>query len=131
MHELEEEETADQTYMGREEQVGIQITKSDFDFELLYAGIHDSLLSKKAFTKKVKEAIHNLAFIYGIDPIQMKNIVISAINQQDEIDIEELRIAARDWYQFQHNDLLPMLVIGNSRKRIIHQLMRQNHKRKN
>jgi replication initiation and membrane attachment protein len=110
MHELDEEDTIDQTYIGKEEQTGIQITKDDFDFELLYAGIHDSLLSKKAFSKKVKEAILNLSFIYGIDPIQMKNIVISAINHQDEIDVEELRIAARDWYQFQHNDLLPMLV---------------------
>ncbi|HWJ80244.1 MAG TPA: replication initiation and membrane attachment family protein [Niallia sp.] len=106
----EEESSSDQVYIGRQEQTSIQIKDDSFDFELLYAGIHESLVSKKAFTKKVREAIQNLAFIYGIDAIKMKNIVISAINQHDEIDIEELRIAARDWYQFQYNNLLPMLV---------------------
>ncbi|MFT8320381.1 MAG: DnaD domain protein [Bacillus sp. (in: firmicutes)] len=111
-YELEKEDKLEEeaVYLGRQEQNSIQIQNESFDFDLLFAGIHDSLISKKAFTKKVLEAIQNLAFLYGIDAIQMKNIVISAINQKDEIDIEELRIAARDWYQFQHNDLLPMLV---------------------
>ncbi|KAB7668022.1 replication initiation and membrane attachment family protein [Bacillus sp. B1-b2] len=109
-YELEDLEEESEKWISRKEQSGIQIQDDSFDFELLYVGIHESLLSQKAFTKKVKDAIQNLAFIYGIDPIQMKNIVISAINEQDEIDIEELRIAARDWYQFQHNNLLPKLV---------------------
>ncbi|MGP7816728.1 replication initiation and membrane attachment family protein [Niallia sp. 01092] len=111
-YELEKEDKLEEesVYMGRQEQNGIQIQNSSFDFDLLFAGLHDSLISKKAFTKKVLDAIQNLAFLYGIDAIQMKNIVISAINQSDDIDIEELRISARDWYQFQHNDLLPMLV---------------------
>ncbi|GKU81534.1 replication initiation and membrane attachment family protein [Niallia sp. NCCP-28] len=105
--EIDEENTK---FIGRNGQTSIQIQDNSFDFELLYAGLHDSLLSKKAFTQKAKDAIKNLSFLYGIDAIQMKNIVIAAINHTDEIDIEELRIAARDWYQFQHNDLLPSLV---------------------
>ncbi|PKG25010.1 replication initiation and membrane attachment family protein [Niallia nealsonii] len=111
-YEMEQEETdeGNAKFIGRNGQTSIQIQDNSFDFDLLYAGLHDSLLSKKAFTKKVKDAIQNLSFLYGIDAIQMKNIVIAAINHLDEIDIEELRIAARDWYQFQHNDLLPSLV---------------------
>ena len=37
----------------------------------------------------------------------MKNIVISAITEDNEINIEELRKSARDWYQFEHYDKLP------------------------
>ncbi|ALC89708.1 Replication initiation and membrane attachment protein [Bacillus sp. FJAT-18017] len=99
-----------QTFMGRNEPNPIQIPKETFDFNLLISGLSDSLLPKKALNEKVKDAISNLAFLYSIDVMQMKNIVLSALNENDEIDLEELRKAARDWYQFVHYDKLPALV---------------------
>lgn len=96
-------------FIGRTEASPIQLVADTFDFELLEAGLKDSLVPKKALTKKVKEAISNLAFLYKIDSIQMKNILLSAIDEENEIDIEELRKAARDWYQFLHQDQLPAL----------------------
>ncbi|MBN8200802.1 replication initiation and membrane attachment family protein [Bacillus sp. NTK034] len=103
-------ESETEVYIGRQEQEGIQIGNEDFNFELLQAGLNESLVPKKAITVKVKESISNLAFLYGIDPIQMKNIVISAVNEDDEINIDELRKSARDWYQFQNQDQLPSLI---------------------
>lgn len=100
----------DKTYIGRKEQMPVQIDISTFDFNLLLAGLNDSLVPKKALTKKVKEAISNLAFLYKIDAIQMKNIIFSTVNEEGDIDIEELRKAARDWYQFEHQDQLPSLI---------------------
>ncbi|KON86791.1 Replication initiation and membrane attachment protein [Sporosarcina globispora] len=97
-------------YIGRNEQDGIQVSNEAFNFELLQAGLNESLVPKKALTVKVRESISNLAFLYGIDPIQMKNIVISAVNEDNEINIEELRKSARDWYQFQNHDQLPSLI---------------------
>ncbi|WP_066292571.1 replication initiation and membrane attachment family protein [Bacillus sp. FJAT-29937] len=98
------------SFIGRDEQDRIQIIPDTFNFKLLQAGLNESLIPKEAFTKKVKNAVSNLAFLYGIDAIQMKNIVISAITEDNEINIEELRKSARDWYQFQHHDQLPSLV---------------------
>ncbi len=103
-------ETDEAGYIGRREQEGIQIGSEGFNFELLQAGLNESLVPKKALTVKVKESISNLAFLYGIDPIQMKNIVISAVNEDNEINIDELRKSARDWYQFQNQDMLPSLI---------------------
>ncbi|XJZ26437.1 replication initiation and membrane attachment family protein [Bacillota bacterium Lsc_1132] len=97
-------------FIGRSEPSPIHLGAETFDFELLAAGLNDSLIPKKALTNKVKEAISNLAFLYKIDPIQMKNILLSAIDEENEIDIDELRKAARDWYQFLHEDKLPSLV---------------------
>lgn len=105
---LTEAET--QTFIGRKESNKIQINTAEFNFDLLVGGIQDSLIPKKAFTTKVKEAISNLAFLYGIDAIKMKNIVLSAVTDDSEIDIEELRKAARDWYQFEYQDQLPALL---------------------
>lgn len=107
-HELQAPEGKD--FIGRNEQDPIQISQHTFDFNLLESGLNESLIPKAAFTNRVKNAISNLAFLYGIDAIQMKNIVISAITEENEINIEELRKSARDWYQFQHQDQLPSLV---------------------
>lgn len=98
-----------QNFIGRNDSSPIQLDADTFDFELLTAGLNESLVPKKAITNRVKEAISNLAFLYKIDPIQMKNILLSAINVENEIDIEELRKAARDWYQFLNQDQLPSL----------------------
>lgn len=100
----------DAVLIGKKEQKSIKVENGSFDFDLLFAGLNESFLSKKAITNKVREAIQTLSFLYGINPIDMKNIVMSAINPNEEIDLEELRIAARDWYQFQHGGKLPLLV---------------------
>lgn len=100
----------DQQFIGRQEQILIQIENRDFDFEMLMAGLNDSLVPKKALTKKVRDVISNLAFLYNIDPIEMKKFVLGAINENDEIDIDELRKGARDWYQFVNYDQLPSLI---------------------
>ncbi|KKK38319.1 Replication initiation and membrane attachment protein [Mesobacillus campisalis] len=99
-----------QQFMGRQEPEAIQIPADEFNFELLLGGLNESLVSKNALNSRVKEAISNLAFLYSIDAIQMKNIVLSALTPDSEIDIEELRKAARDWYQFENQDQLPQLM---------------------
>ena len=99
----------DEQFMNRSKGTEIKV-KSDFNFDLLFAGLHENLITKDAFTKQVMEAISSLAFLYGIDAIAMKNIVISAITEDNEISIEELRKSARDWYQFEHYDKLPALI---------------------
>ncbi|MBP3039925.1 replication initiation and membrane attachment family protein [Bacillaceae bacterium Marseille-Q3522] len=100
----------DQVPIGRHMQDGVHITASRFNMELLLSGLNESLVPKSAFTSKVHDAIEKLSFLYGIDPVQMKNIVLGAVNENGEIDIEELRKAARDWYQFENQDQLPLLV---------------------
>lgn len=104
------DETTDQQVMGREEQRGVTIHSDVFDFELFFAGIKDSLVPKEAFTPQVMEVITKLSFLYGITPLQMKNIVIGEVSANEKIDIEKLRLAARVWYQTENNNEFPKLV---------------------
>jgi replication initiation and membrane attachment protein len=106
--EMEQEEN--HHFIGRNDSKPIQIELNTFDFDLLISGLNESLVPKKSLTQKVKEVISNLAFLYNIDPIQMKNIVLSAVNESSEIDMEELRKGARDWYQYVNQDQLPSLI---------------------
>ncbi|PLR98103.1 replication initiation and membrane attachment family protein [Bacillus sp. T33-2] len=97
-------------FIGRQDAEGVRLDDSFFNFDLLTAGLKESLLPGKALNQRVREAISNLAFLYGIDAMQMKNIVLGALSPENEIDIEELRKAARDWYQFENQDQLPSLL---------------------
>jgi replication initiation and membrane attachment protein len=98
-------------FLGRNEVKPIQIDQTEFDFELLVAGLNESLIPKKAINQKVRDAISNLAFLYDIDAIQMKKFLLDAFNPgEDEINIDELRKAARNWYQFVNYDELPSLI---------------------
>jgi len=87
----------------------VQIQEKEFDFELFFAGLSENLVPKKSITSQVKDAIKKLAYIYGIDPIEMKNIVIDAMDVNETINIEELRKSARDWYQIEYGNELPTL----------------------
>ncbi|RLQ97980.1 replication initiation and membrane attachment family protein [Falsibacillus albus] len=86
------------------------VRNDEFDFELLMSGLQDSIVPKKAMTKKARQAIEKLAFLYQIDAVEMKKIVMNAITDDQRIDIELLRKTARDWYQVENGDQLPQLV---------------------
>lgn len=87
----------------------LSVTPPDFDFELFLAGLHEAVVPKEYITAEVKDVILKLAFLYGINPIQMKNIVLGSI-RDGKIDIELLRKEARDWYTIENYSALPKLI---------------------
>lgn len=98
-----------QVFVGSQEAKELEGFVEHFDFGLFFAGIKSSFLPDQAFTKDVQTAIAKLAFIYGINPIAMQSVVMSAVNSSNEIDIEELRKSARNWYQIEYNSEYPSL----------------------
>lgn len=107
---LEDEEFVNRDFVENVERDSVTIQDETFDFQLFFAGLSENLVPKKAITPAVKDAIKKLSYIYGIDPIEMKNLVIDCIDDQEEVNLEELRRAARDWYQLEYGDELPSLV---------------------
>ncbi|HEY4554596.1 MAG TPA: replication initiation and membrane attachment family protein [Bacillaceae bacterium] len=108
-HEASKPDTGQVIYRRGEAQT-IQIGQGDFDFDLLLSGLSEVMVPRKVFTPSVKDAIAKLAFLYSINAIDMKNIVLASLTAEHTIDVEELRKAARDWYQMQNEDRLPQLV---------------------
>ncbi|MEC2054676.1 replication initiation and membrane attachment family protein [Peribacillus psychrosaccharolyticus] len=104
---LEPEST--QQFIGRPEGEEPEGFESTFDFTLFFSGLKSSLAPKKAFTSKVTETISKLAFLYGINPLQMQGLVIGSVNMDNEIDLKELRKSAQNWYQIEYNKDMPSL----------------------
>ncbi|MFD0047730.1 replication initiation and membrane attachment family protein [Actinomycetes bacterium NPDC127524] len=96
--------------MNRKEGEELQGFEHTFDFDLLFAGIKTSLVPRRAFNLKVRDTIAKLSFLYGIDPIQMQKLVLSSLDIDNEIDLEELRKSARDWYQLEYHADMPSLI---------------------
>lgn len=88
----------------------IHIEDYTFEFDLFLEGLSDSIIPKKSINEKVKEAVIRLAFLYGINHIEMKNIIMGAIMPDDSIDIEVLRKQARDRYQYMNGNQLPTII---------------------
>ena len=68
-----------------------------------------ALVPKKAITDQVRDCVITLAYVYGVDVLSMQNIVLGAVTEMQTIDTERLRKGARDWYQFENGQALPVL----------------------
>ena len=79
------------------------------DFDLIISSIPKGIINEKAFNKKTKELINQLAFVYKIDSLKMMELIRSVLNEYGMIDKNGLRLAARKVYQF-NNGALPTLI---------------------
>ncbi|PLT32319.1 replication initiation and membrane attachment family protein [Bacillus sp. V5-8f] len=96
-------------FIGRVSAKELEGFQNTFDFELFFSGLQNALVPKKAFTPKVMDTIAKLSFLYGIDVFQMQKLVMGSMDADDQIDEEELRKAARDWYQIEYHSGMPAL----------------------
>lgn len=85
------------------------VVEQIIDFDEIISSIPKGIINEKAFTKKTKELINNLAFIYNIDTLKMIELIRSVLNEFGNIDKNGLRIIARKDYQFK-NGTLPTLI---------------------
>ncbi len=83
---------------------------SNIDFDLLLSSMPKGLVKTTALTKKTKELIEQLSFIYDIDTLKMIELLRVVITEKGTFDKEELRKTARKYYQYNNNGKLPTLV---------------------
>ncbi|MGD6816815.1 replication initiation and membrane attachment family protein [Metabacillus sp. 113a] len=105
----EAESQPDRQFIGEANGREPSLSSSVFDFDLLLDGLSESVVSRKSITGPVKETIIKLAYVYGIDPVNMKNLLMDALQPDETIDRELLRRYARDWYGFQYGKKTPKL----------------------
>ncbi|WP_338750588.1 replication initiation and membrane attachment family protein [Bacillus sp. FJAT-52991] len=104
------EASRNQQFLSKAESKGISLSKNTFDFSFLESALKGAMLSKVVLTPSVKETIVKLSVLYGIEPLEMKSLILSSMDEKDEVDIEVLRKSARDWYQLEKNSQLPELI---------------------
>ncbi len=90
-------------------ELGINL-ENVIDFDLLISSLPKGTISDKALTKKTKELIEQLAFIYNLDTLKMVEILRMVVTENGTFDREELRKMTRNYYQYNNSGKLPTLV---------------------
>ena len=92
--------------------LGINL-KNNIDFDLLLTSIPKESINEKTFNIENKELIEKLAYIYNLNTEEIKNVVLSSLNDKLMIDKTALRKNARNYYLYQNNGKLPSLLYKN------------------
>ncbi len=85
----------------------------NFDYDLLISSFPKETINEKSFNKENRELIEYLSYIYNLDTLEIKDLIISSLNDKLMIDKVSLRKNARNYYQYQNNGKLPTLIYQN------------------
>ena len=85
----------------------------NFDYDMLISSFPKETINEKTFTKENKELIINLSYIYNLDTLELKDLIINSLNDKLMIDKVSLRKNARNYYQYEHSGKLPTLIYQN------------------
>jgi len=77
----------------------IKVNLSEFDWRLFKDNIPESFFQVQDISDAIKEKINNLAYIYGLDELDMKEVFIKSIDKNKEINLNRLAVEAREQYQ--------------------------------
>lgn len=80
------------------------------DFDLLLESIPNRILNNKMLTKKNKELINNLAFVYNFDTLKMSELIRLTIDENGMINRDLLQKEARKYYEYNNKGCLPTLI---------------------
>lgn len=96
----------------------IHFDEETFDFSLLLAALPEFIDEKAVKEKKVKNSILRLAFVYQISPLEMSRLIQQSYTENDQIDTEELKRRAQDWYRFEIGNEPPALGLRTQPKEL-------------
>ena len=100
--------------------------KNVIDFDMLIASIPKDILNEKAFNKRTRELIENLAFVYNLDTLQFSEIIKNVINERGFIVAEELRKLARNYYTYHNNGKLPTIVYKEDKNKTLENMSKRD-----
>lgn len=99
---------ADEAFLDESGGRSIRLT-DDFDVDFVIESVSHLIVPKDVFTDELIEAVRKLAYIYKLQPLDMKYIIESTYVKFNELTVEQLRKGTQDWYAQQHNNQLPHL----------------------
>lgn len=80
-----------------------------FDFALMMEGLSAQLVPRRAFTPAIKEMIVRIAFLYGLSPLDMQQVVLLAIDADGNLTEDRMKRAAADFYKLSRSSSAPKI----------------------
>ncbi|WP_216828896.1 replication initiation and membrane attachment family protein [Alkalihalobacterium elongatum] len=87
----------------------VMFANQSFDFQLLESDLSTFINVKRLLTMEAREVIVRLAFVYRIEPLEMSRLIQQALLHDDELNVDELRKRAQEWYKIEYGNEPPTL----------------------
>lgn len=108
---MENIDMSDNLEMNLERNIKNEINiKSDIDLKGILELIPNDLLNKKSITKDIINLINNISYVYNLDDVAVKEIIINSINLSHKIDKEEFKKNAHNYYSFNNSGKVSNIV---------------------
>lgn len=75
--------------------------EGDFNFDLFFDGLSKNFVDHRKITKRVKEKIRTLAYVYNLDEFTMQKVFMDSVEKDKSVDVNKLSKRARYWFQFE------------------------------
>lgn len=82
------------------------------EFREMLALIPEEVLNYKSITKKIQQAIYQLAFVYNYNNETMSEMIANATVDR-KIDMEQLKENCRNYYRFEYKGKIPSIVFSS------------------
>lgn len=82
-----------------------QLNGHDIDWRFLSDSIPDAILDIEKLTEAMKNKILSLSYVYDLDELEIKEVLIQSISDDQLINIEELARKARHFFEKRQSDI--------------------------
>ncbi|OQX93457.1 MAG: hypothetical protein B6I17_02570 [Tenericutes bacterium 4572_104] len=77
----------------------ISLSKYDFNWRLFIDSLPSDLIQMDSLTEAIKRKVESLSYVYGLDELQMKDVLIKSLDEFNNVNIVNLSRNAR--YEFE------------------------------
>ncbi len=78
----------------------ISLSKYDFNWRLFIDSLPSDLIRMDSLTEAIKRKVESLSYVYGLDELQMKDVLIKSLDEFNNVNIVNLSKNAR--YEFEN-----------------------------
>ncbi|GEK30094.1 hypothetical protein KZO01_04030 [Kurthia zopfii] len=96
-----------------EKPIDIPFEYREFDFNLLFTSLSEAMIPHRYLTPEIKECIAKTAFTYNFNALDMKNVLILAIQDDDTVSPSAIRKAASEFYKLNVSKTPPEIAMMN------------------
>lgn len=77
----------------------ISLNRYDFNWRLLEESIPKDIFSTDQLTEAIKRKIESLSYVYGLNELEMKDVLVKSLDEYNHVNIEQLSKHARYAYE--------------------------------
>lgn len=94
-----EEDVYESNLLATDKNRLISLNEYDFNWRLFQESLPDGMVATDDLTEAIKRKVESLSYVYGLDELQMKDVLLKSLDENNHVNIVSLSKNAR--YEFE------------------------------